>query len=1426
MISSALHGRVLRGALSLLLPVLAQGLSGCGTSADEPPEPLGTVASAVLCVNGQACSATQGSCTGTGTCVSGSCVVSHWCNDNLNCTTDSCQLIRGVYSCVNASNCSGSNQCKTCSAITGTCSVNKTNGTSCNDGNACTTPDTCQTGVCTGGPAPNCNDSNACTTDACNTSTGCTHTNMTNGTSCNDGNACTTPDTCQTGVCTGGPAPNCNDSNACTTDACNTSTGCTHTNVTNGTSCNDGNACTTPDTCQTGVCTGGPAPNCNDSNACTTDACNTSTGCTHTNVTNGTSCNDGNACTTPDTCQTGVCTGGPAPNCNDSNACTTDACNTSTGCTHTNMTNGTSCNDGNACTTPDTCQTGVCTGGPAPNCNDSNACTTDACNTSTGCTHTNVTNGASCNDGNACTTSDTCQTGVCTGGPAPNCNDSNACTTDACNTSTGCTHTNVTNGTSCNDGNACTTPDACQTGVCTGGPAPDCNDTNACTTDACNTSTGCTHANVTNGTACDDGNGCSAASSCQAGTCVGTGWTSCPGDQCNDAGTCDPGTGACIRPPKPAGTSCADWNQCNLNDQCDGNGNCSGSGTRVCNDGDPCTIDYCYPYEGCKTSPAPPETACDDNDFCTTVDHCQDGACVGTSPTTCTPLDQCHVAGTCDPGTGVCSNPQKPDGTLCDNDANLCTQGDACQAGVCTAGPAVTCTGANQCKTCNSSTGICDVNKANGTGCDDSNGCTQTDTCVEGTCLGTNPVVCTASNNCHEVGTCSPASGQCSDPQKANGTACNHGDPCWVGESCQAGQCTGGGAFNCTNPAQCQNATTCTVRDGGPFCDYPAKADGTQCDDDDGCTQTDTCQGGLCDGSNAVVCTAKDECHVAGTCNPSTGLCPDPAKPNGSWCTDNDECTQSDSCQAGVCLGNDPIVCYPDGNPCTSDACNPVAGSCDYSAEPAAHGCDDGNFCTGSDHCDGLGACVGGPGNTGLACDDQNACTGPDACTAQGWCAGADVNKDDSNACTDDICDPMSGVWHVPLAWGTPCGDGNPLDGDELCNANQTCIEGTMGKTVLLPDPAVIERRLGTGRHPVAVSPQWMAVALVEVLDDAAPRIRVATFSHLGERKGAGTITPVLLDAGPVIAGLPSGGFVVAYTEPGDPDAGGDGSEVALRTVSAEGVVGDQKVYANKDKLFGQRAPDIIWAGDRLVVGWEDESIAGVRQVCWREFSDKLAPLSEPECDDDKVTASSLTLAASGTEYARAWRREGAGGPSVEVKLPGGRRSFALADASSAGAPALVGVGTEWLVVYTEGCGIQKAAILTDATDLVGEYDAQAAPPERYDPSLAVTRVGVYLSWREPAQFVNGEWEPKLDELYLDKLVLGSKITLSGPKFTLPAGSALLQGDQTNAALVPVELGDTDAVLAAWEDWNPNVTGHCKHGDVLISLIVTPVVMP
>src|SRR5207249_2676527 len=113
----------------------------------------------------------------------------------------------------------------------------------CNDNNNCTT-ESCNadSGQCQTTSTVTCHDNNACTTESCNTATGQCQTTST--TTCNDSNACTT-ESCNTatGQCQTTSTTTCNDSNACTTESCNTSTGQCQTTST--TTCNDSNGCTT-----------------------------------------------------------------------------------------------------------------------------------------------------------------------------------------------------------------------------------------------------------------------------------------------------------------------------------------------------------------------------------------------------------------------------------------------------------------------------------------------------------------------------------------------------------------------------------------------------------------------------------------------------------------------------------------------------------------------------------------------------------------------------------------------------------------------------------------------------------------------------------------------------------------------------------------------------------------------------------------------------------------------------------------------------------------------------------------------------------------------------------------------------------------------------------------------------------------------------
>jgi RHS repeat-associated protein len=131
-----------------------------------------------------------------------------------------------------------------------------------------------------------------------------------------------------------------------------------------------------------------------------------------------------------------------------------------------------------------------------------------------------------------------------------------------------------------------------------------------------------------------------------------------------------------------------------------------------------------------------------------------------------------------------------------------------------------------------------------------------------------------------------------------NGTACNDANPCTQTDTCQAGVCVGANSITCGGD-QCRDAGACNIQTGA--CMNPPKANGTACNDSNACTQTDACQAGTCTGANPITCTASDQCHAVGTCNPATGTCSNPAKPDGTTCNDGAVCTQSETCQAGGC---------------------------------------------------------------------------------------------------------------------------------------------------------------------------------------------------------------------------------------------------------------------------------------------------------------------------------------------------------------------------------------------------------------------------------------------------------------------------------------------------------------------------------------------
>jgi len=139
-------------------------------------------------------------------------------------------------------------------------------------------------------------------------------------------------------------------------------------------------------------------------------------------------------------------------------------------------------------------------------------------------------------------------------------------------------------------------------------------------------------------------------------------------------------------------------------------------------------------------------------------------------------------------------------------------------------------------------------------------------------------------------------------------------------------------------------------RAADPCANSPA-SDGEPCDDGNPCTQTDTCSGGVCLGGEPRTCDALDQCHIAGTCDPATGECSNPLKPNDSACSDGDGCTQTDTCQAGVCTGADPVVCGPLDECHLAGACDPATGTCSHPEKPDGTSCTDDGFSCTDDRC-------------------------------------------------------------------------------------------------------------------------------------------------------------------------------------------------------------------------------------------------------------------------------------------------------------------------------------------------------------------------------------------------------------------------------------------------------------------------------------------
>lgn len=351
------------------------------------------------------------------------------------------------------------------------------------------------------------------------------------------------------------------------------------------------------------------------------------------------------------------------------------------------------------------------------------------------------------------------------------------------------------------------------------------------------------------------------------------------------------------------------------------------------------------------------------------------------------------------------------------SDTITCNDGDPCTLDTCGDGNVCTYEAIPGCVACQSDANCNDSNPCtndscgtdnichhsdleNGTTCDDGNLCSTGNTCQGGACSAGTAVVCTASDSCHNAGTCNPLTGLCSSPPKEDGSVCGDGDACNGNETCQQGSCVPGTPVLVDDDNPC---TTDYCGDDG-LAHHDNVGDGTLCNDDENaCNGINTCQQGVCtETTNSVECTASDVCHNAGACDPAAGLCSNPPKENGVSCSDVDVCNGNEACQNGECVAGTPVNC-DDSNPCTTDSCG-EGGSCNHIP------------IVGTVECPGVPVCGNGILESGEACDDGNLV--------------------DGDECEGDCSLPQCGNGIVDSSLEEQCDDGNFLNGD---GCSSTC---------------------------------------------------------------------------------------------------------------------------------------------------------------------------------------------------------------------------------------------------------------------------------------------------------------------------------------------------------------------------------------------------
>ena len=433
-------------------------------------------------------------------------------------------------------------------------------------------------------------------------------------------------------------------------------------------------------------------------------------------------------------------------------------------------------------------------------------------------------------------------------------------------------------------------------------------------------------------------------------------------------------------------------------------------------------------------SPVAPGEACDDGEYCTTEDVCENGKCVGGESPDCSDLDTPCGNGVCDEEAdqcrvdvpadkcaleGKCYDDMEPHPDvaclLCQptrsQDSWSTTEASCYIADTCyESGGSLP----GECLICHPESPFEASTAADGMPCDDDGDTCTSDVCQEGVCVHTaleagpcdDQDPCTKNDQC-SAGQCGGESYSCDDQLECTEELCQGDGSCannLADDACLIeNQCFGADAPALIEPA-CQFCSPAESQDS-----WTARPDGLNCDDNDLCTEADQCALGVC-GGNPVQCGDSLAC-TADSCVAETGQCANVLQ--AGWCLIDETCVAAAS--------------HPEGPDSQCRICDPQADTMQWTALNEGLNCDDQSECSAESICQS-GTCT----PVGPLCDDGNECT-EDLCSAEGECTHENLGngtacEEDLVACTDDVC--LEGSCVHPVSAGSCLIDG-------ICRTNE-----------------------------------------------------------------------------------------------------------------------------------------------------------------------------------------------------------------------------------------------------------------------------------------------------------------------------------------------------------------------------------------------------